>query len=69
MVMVFGGFSAFIHKFDTSAFITTYFPIPFFLVLLVGYKLWHKTKVYDLDKLDFVTGSSIEVPEKVRLLK
>ncbi|KAF4633767.1 hypothetical protein G7Y89_g4355 [Cudoniella acicularis] len=47
MVTIFGGFTSFIHKFDASSFITTYFPIPFFAVLFFGYKLWNKSKIVD----------------------
>src|SRR4051812_29886230 len=55
-----------VPKFDTSSFITTYFPIPFFAVLYFGYKFWTKSKMVDYTDMDFVTGSSIEVTEKVR---
>jgi amino acid transporter len=58
VVIVFSGFTAFIHKFDTSAFITTYFGIPFFAVLLVGYKLCRKSGLVRYEDMDFVTGFS-----------
>ncbi|KZF19671.1 hypothetical protein L228DRAFT_270993 [Xylona heveae TC161] len=64
IVIIFGGFSSFIHSFDTSSFITTYFPIPFFIVLLVGYKLYHKTKVIKIEDFDLVTGSSTAMIEE-----
>lgn len=54
------------HKFDTSSFITTYFGIPFFLVLLLGYKFIKRTKMVDYDDMDFVTGSSQDIPEEPR---
>jgi yeast amino acid transporter len=57
-----------VGTFDTSAFITTYFPIPFFLVLLFGYKFLKKSKFHDFRDLDFKTGSSarlaIDPPKK-----
>ncbi|KAJ5223653.1 Amino acid/polyamine transporter I [Penicillium chermesinum] len=62
MVIIFGGFSSFIHTFDVSTFITTYFPIVLFAVLYVGYKLWNKSHMVDYSEMDFSTGSSIEVP-------
>lgn len=49
-----------------SSFITTYFPIPFFAALFFGYKFWHKTKIIDYEKIDFVTGSSMKVSDEVR---
>lgn len=52
-----------VHDFDVSSFITTYFPIPFFAVLFFGYKFWNKTKTISYDRLDFVTGSSEDIPE------
>ncbi|GAB1741437.1 hypothetical protein NU219Hw_g6669t1 [Hortaea werneckii] len=61
IVVIFGGFTSFIHEFDTSAFITTYFPIPFFAVLFVGYKLVKKSKMIRYEDMDFSTGSSLEM--------
>jgi amino acid transporter len=59
---------ALVGTFDTSTFITTYFPIPFFIVLFVGYKLVKKSKLRNLLELDFRTGNSailgIEPPKK-----
>jgi amino acid transporter len=55
-VLIFGGFTAFMGSFDTSAFITTYFPIPFFIVLVIGWKLWHKTRIISSAEMDFQTG-------------
>ena len=60
-VVIFGGFSSFIHAFHTSQFITTYFPVPFFLVLLVAYKFWKKSKLVDYADMDFVSGASVEM--------
>ena len=67
MVLIFGGFTTFIHNFDTSSFITTYFPIPFFAVLFFGYKFYYKTKFVEYADMDFVTGSSVEIPNEVRI--
>ncbi|KAH6676312.1 putative arginine permease [Halenospora varia] len=68
MVIIFGGFTSFIHKFDTSSFITTYFPIPFFAVLFFSYKLWHKTKMVDYVNMDFITGASADIPDESQSL-
>ncbi|KAK5698000.1 hypothetical protein LTR97_006960 [Elasticomyces elasticus] len=65
-VIIFGGFSSLIHGFHTSPFITTYFPIPFFLVLFVVYKLWNKSKVIEYKDMDFVTGASVEMEQDGR---
>lgn len=64
IVIIFSGFTAFMHHFDTSAFITTYFGIPFFFVLLVGYKVVHKSKVVKCVDMDFVTGHSRDIADE-----
>ena len=51
-----------VHHFNSSAFITTYFPIPFFAVLFVGYKFVKKSKMVNYSEMDFVTGTSVEMP-------
>lgn len=51
-----------VPTFDVSSFITTYFPIPFFGVLYVGYKFWTKSKMVSFEEMDFVTGASSEIP-------
>ncbi|TYJ56100.1 hypothetical protein B9479_003210 [Cryptococcus floricola] len=62
IVLIFGGFANFIEGFNTSGFITTYFPVPFFLVLLFGYKIINKTKMVKFEDMDFYTGSSADIP-------
>ncbi|KAF3011682.1 hypothetical protein E8E14_007468 [Neopestalotiopsis sp. 37M] len=62
IVLIFGGFTAFLGTFDTSSFITTYFPIPFFVVLFFGYKFVKKSKFIDPMDMDFKTGSSANLP-------
>jgi amino acid transporter len=64
IVIIFSGFTAFMHHFDTSSFITTYFGIPFFLVLLLGYKFFHRTRMIRTDEMDFVTGHSRDIDEE-----
>lgn len=41
---------------------TTYLPIPVFLILLVVYKLVKKTKIVNYEDMDFVTGCSADIP-------
>ncbi|KAF2711201.1 hypothetical protein K504DRAFT_375446 [Pleomassaria siparia CBS 279.74] len=62
LVLIFGGFTAFLGTFDTSSFITTYFSIPVFLVLVFGYKFWKKSKFIKYEDMDFKTGSSSTIP-------
>jgi amino acid transporter len=61
MVMIFGGFTTFIHTFDASSFVTTYFPIPFFVVLFFGFKFIKKSKIVQYADMDFETGCSADI--------
>lgn len=54
-----------VPSFDVSSFITTYFPIPFFLVLFIGYKIIMKSKMIAYRDMDFTTGSSLDMPTEV----
>lgn len=56
-----------VHTFNTSSFITTYFPIPFFAVLFFVYKFWNKSKMINYADMGLITGSSMDIPEEVRL--
>lgn len=49
-------------KFNAATFVTTYLPIPVFLILFFGYKFVHKTEFVKSRDMDFVTGSSAELP-------
>lgn len=49
------GISVFYH-FNASSFVSSYINLPIFSILYLGYKLWHKTKMQPLAKLDFVSN-------------
>lgn len=51
--------------FDASAFVTTYLPIPVFLIILFAYKFINKSKMVPYEEMDFVTGCSTDVPINV----
>ncbi len=53
-----------VHKFNTSSFITTYFPIPFFAVLFCGYKLVKRSKMVAYHEMDFVSHCSVDMPSE-----
>ncbi|KAJ3013011.1 hypothetical protein HKX48_005963, partial [Thoreauomyces humboldtii] len=42
--------------FNTANFITSYLPIPMFLILLIGAKLVKRTRMVPASEMDFVTG-------------
>ncbi|KAK0549991.1 hypothetical protein OC846_002608 [Tilletia horrida] len=69
IVMLFCGFKNFIHgHWDQADFVTSYFPLPLFIVIWIGYKLFYRTRVVKADEMDFYTGIKeileAEEPEK-----
>ncbi|KAE8228050.1 hypothetical protein CF326_g7033 [Tilletia indica] len=57
IVMLFCGFKNFIKGyFDTADFVTSYFPLPLFVVIYAGYKFFYKTKTVKTEEMDFYTG-------------
>ena len=50
------GYTAFLNPFDSTAFVTNYILLPVFVILLVGYKFWKKTKWVKLEEMDIWTG-------------
>jgi amino acid transporter len=53
-----------VPHFNASSFATTYLPIPFFLVLAIGYKFWDRSNFVKYEEMDFSTGSSAEIPNE-----
>lgn len=53
IIMLVKNFTAFVIKFDVKSFITGYIGIPVFLILVVGFKLIHKTKMIKPIDIDF----------------
>ena len=49
------GFDTFI-PFTKDTFVTSYIAIPAFVLFWAGYKLYYRTRVIPLDKVDLVTG-------------
>lgn len=50
------GYNAFIPKFKTTTFVTSYIGIAVYLINIFGYKIWRKTKKVDLHSMDLDTG-------------
>ncbi|KAI8593146.1 amino acid permease [Geranomyces variabilis] len=71
LVLITGAWTTFRHTddFDTATFLTTYIPLPLFLVLLFGAKFYKGTKMIAPMDMDFVTGvrefEDAEEPAKV----
>ncbi|KAF8500842.1 general amino acid permease 1 [Russula emetica] len=69
MYVVFCGLSVFWH-FNSSDFIAAYINLPIFALLYVGWKIFKKTKIIPLSRLDFVTGiPSLEETEEKGILE
>ncbi|GAA5840953.1 hypothetical protein JCM3766R1_005412 [Sporobolomyces carnicolor] len=65
LILFFNGFGVFIHVksvgFDSSTFITSYFPIWFFPCLMIFYRLWRRDERGPAPAdMDFVSGSRDE---------
>ena len=55
IITIFKGFDTFI-PFTKDTFVTSYIAIPSFFLFWSGYKLWYRTTVIPLEKVDLVTG-------------
>lgn len=53
LIAIFKNFTAFVFTFDSKVFITGYIGIPFFLIILFGYKFVMKTKYIKPTEIDF----------------
>ncbi|KAH8556566.1 amino acid permease [Umbelopsis sp. PMI_123] len=57
IILFFSGWEVFLYgEWDTATFITTYLPIPFAIILFVGYKVIKKTHWNSVHEMDFHTG-------------
>lgn len=60
-LIFFQGYTAFLNPFSASNFVINYILLPVFVMLLVGYKIWRKTKLVKLAKMDIWTGRRVDV--------
>nr|CRX79058.1 hypothetical protein ls5930a1_00104 [Leucosporidium scottii] len=56
IVTFFKGFDAFVPTFNHKTFITSYFGLPVYFIMLFGYKLYYKTELIPLTEVDLVSG-------------
>jgi amino acid transporter len=64
ITIIFSGWSTFLNgNFTATRFLTSYLGIPLFFIPLVGWKLWHKTKIVSAAEIDLYTGRHIFGPE------
>jgi amino acid transporter len=57
LVIIFNGFTVFLKdSWSTGTFIVDYITLVIFVVLMVGWKFWKRTKFVRLESMDFYTG-------------
>ena len=62
------GFDTFL-PFTKDTFVTAYVALPAFVLFWGGWKLWHRTSVIPLEKIDLVTGKREIDEEEERYLE
>ena len=65
IITIFKGFDTFI-PFTKDTFVTSYIALPTFLIFWAGYKLYYRTKVIPIDKVDLFTGKRDYAEEEER---
>ncbi|TXT13412.1 hypothetical protein VHUM_00779 [Vanrija humicola] len=56
LVLIFNGFTNFIHRFNAKGFVASYITMPVIFVAYAGFKLWTRSKVVRLDEIDLSNG-------------
>lgn len=72
-LIFFQGYTCFLNPFSSTDFVINYILLPVFVLFVVFYKFWHKTKFVQLEDMDIWTGrrecvdsDEIEVPKRPR---
>ncbi|KAA8904672.1 amino acid permease [Sphaerosporella brunnea] len=65
-LVFFQGYTAFLNPFNSTAFVTNYILIPVFVMFVVGYKVWNKTKYVNLLDIDLHSGRRPEIPQEMK---
>ncbi|PWN52876.1 putative general amino acid permease [Violaceomyces palustris] len=66
IIILFSGWSTFLNgDFTATSFVTSYIGIPLFFIPLVGWKLWHKTKMIPLSEIDLDSGKLDPSEERI----
>lgn len=55
IVVFFKGWNSFLFSFNWRTFITNYIGLPIFFCILIGWKLWHRTKFIKPQEVDLIT--------------
>ena len=63
-LIFFQGYTAFLNPFSATDFVINYILLPVFLLLLLGFKLWKKTKWVKAEEMDVWTGRRESAPDR-----
>lgn len=55
-LIFFQGYTAFLKPFSVDDFVANYILLPVFVLFVVAYKVWNKTKIVKLEEMDIWTG-------------
>lgn len=55
-LVFFQGYTAFLNPFSADDFVVNYILLPVFALFVVGWKLWHRTRIVKLAEMDIWTG-------------
>lgn len=55
VVVLFKGWNAFLFTFNWRTFVTNYIGLPIFFLILIGWKVWHRTKILAPTEVDLLT--------------
>lgn len=61
-LIFFQGYTCFLNPFSSTDFVINYILLPVFVLFVVGYKFWYKTRFVKLEEMDIWTGRR-EIPE------
>lgn len=55
-LIFFQGYTCFLNPFSSTDFVINYILLPVFVLFVIGYKFWNKTRVIKLEDMDIWTG-------------
>lgn len=55
-LIFFQGYTCFLNPFSSTDFVINYILLPVFVLFVIAYKFWNKTKLVRLEDMDIWTG-------------
>ncbi|KAI9933559.1 hypothetical protein ASPWEDRAFT_61416 [Aspergillus wentii DTO 134E9] len=68
-LIFFQGYTAFLNPFSVNDFVINYILLPVFVLFVVGYKFWNKTRIVRAKEMDIWTGSRYVPEEEMEIPK